>query len=1032
MGTRSISGAEQIAAYTGLIEQQISITEKWISSIESSIGRYSEIPSVILNEMKNKISQFSFGTYAIGGGTVSGGREQISSIISRTNSNIESALDQFSSDLQKVSEADALYKNLQQQKLNNANSVLGTNYSMEDLKDSNTVDQITREAKNLDSKIMSQLDKKGISRSDYEAYQNFQMISTFDSEKIKDEKSQKQAKDMFEKLADYVEFSGSNDQKLIIRGFKGNVDKKGEISKDTWEEISKLSEVVYKKNNDRFIKEKVSDAIFAQSIDKWQKQTIAIKELLSVNDGDNLRTRNELKMIEGLNKIFQEIRNSTRQLIEASVNNSNSVFQRNVAQIESLKIGSAKWSSEGIGGNVLRMSNAKTEEIASSAENLRKTRDQMMKEYSKSYSKDLSNFFKNGNAGTSDSDRIELQKYGKKLNERDVLRSKIQSGIATKEEIKQEARLSLELEKDSVNLSERAKGKGKGSIELAKKALERSSAERANAIVEVSKKLEEVKASFIPEFLKTIEHLSNIETFTSLTYKKLAEANKEGIKYLGAMGSSREEIKASGKAALEATIISGDDSVKKAQNTFAQLNSEKGAREQIEENFRKIKRLNPEYDDKKAMKLAGEMYTGQVSAAGKMAAGGAKNLAMQQNAQVTKDIEQAMNALSLKRQEGLNIEKAMATMVGAPLQEILRIEKESIKETFLQYKNAEERYKKDLELAEKGLISQEALLDSQNNMKKMQQKAYSEILGAQRSVMEQMFGRLVGTFKGQAGFAGASMYSKYGAGLSVNAQGVVTGMGHENLNAHGSYGERTLGNQLSALGGGKQVLSKKDEKTVEAIKQMANIHKTTNDLVSKILEKMNKEKTESESKNEKAKNEADAQKNKGNITQEFLKSQFDRIPGIKGGNEKEIQKEQPKAMKYDQDLKDKNQQIHAMGRSISISNHNDRKAQKASQYIRNLTPEQIEQINENHMSSKVQTAVAPVQRSVTINSSQQNNLNNRIASNNAQNQNVQVTLKIDASDQMKQIAKIEPKNIVTKRNIVEANQQANMRQIGQA
>jgi hypothetical protein len=473
-----------------------------------------------------------------------------------------------------------------------------------------------------------------------------------------------------------------------------------------------------------------------------------------------------------------------------------------------------------------------------------------------------------------------------------------------------------------------------------------------------------------------------------------------------------------------------------------------------------------------------------------------------------------MNALSLKRQEGLNIEKAMATMVGAPLQEILRIEKESIKETFLQYKNAEERYKTDLELAKKGKISQEALLESQNNMKKMQQKAYSEILGAQRSVMEQMFGRLVGTFKGQAGFAGASMYSKYGAGLSVNAQGQVMSFGSENLNAHNSYGERILGNQLSALGGGKQVSSKKDEKTVDAIKQMANINKTTNDLVSKILEKMNKEKTEAKSKDEKEKKEAEAQKGKDAVTKEFLKGQFDRIPGIKKEGEKD---KEAKGIKYDQDIKDKNQQIKAelkrdlakastastngllamggksvaseKGLDVATEKSSDINMLKAMQIARKnnlpLTVEdakkRVEEIKKRPELQKIrdeeadsmlpsflprfllgknttadslansnlndrawniylqelketkplnQTAVAPIQRNIISNSSQQNNLNNRIASNNAQTQNVQVTVKIDASDKMKQIAKIEPKELVTDKNIVAKNQQANMRQIG--
>lgn len=853
-GSGRISGEHQVAVYTSLLNRQIEATKKWISAIEHSIGKYTEIPSIILNEMKNKISQFSFETGQMGGGTVAGQQEQINKLIKNNQNSLTTAFDQFASDVSTSSSAIKRYKELQEKNLSDINSNLRgmgeKEYTMSDLKNPEKIREIQNKANNYNAMIQSELERHGISRVDVEDIQNSMSIATIKSGDVESEENQKNAKKYLDKLFEASEVGRlglNDDQKRIVRLLKNKLEKNGgEIDEDLWEEVRKNTGLLYKNQQDKYEKTLARDFSTRKTIDGWQQMSLNLQRLVSVNDGDFLASKNENKMLGGFNEISKKYSDNINKIISSSLNNPNTAFLRNVSEFEEARIGARRMSGGGFGENASNLLNATTEGIFSSISSLTESRNKMRESQEKEFKESVKIGVSKSNL--SKEEQKSFMSFADKLYERKELDDKITSGTATKEDRAKREQINKELEKMQKSFSS---SKRKGEFELLQKATERTAAVQAKGLMDISKAIEQQEAKLLPEFLRANEHLKNVESFVSKTFDAIANANKQGLRYLGSMGSNQKEIWGSGNAVVQATIRSGRQRIDDAKKNYDAINTKEGMNKEIQKNIDKLRENEAK---KRGIRKEDVEVTSQIrEKATNMAmmtratAGETvikeQNQALANNAQAVKDIEKAANAMSVKRQEGLNIEKAMASMVGAPLQEILRIEKENIKETFLQYENAKKRHQANLELAKNGNITQEELLESQNNMKKMQNKAFSEILGAQRSVMEQMFGRLVGTFKGQSGFAGASMYSKYGAGLSVNAQGQVMSLGSENLNAHNSYGERIMGNQLSALGRKSDVSAQKDDKTVQIIKDMSQLsNDNLTKQVDRIIEEMKKKK----------------------------------------------------------------------------------------------------------------------------------------------------------------------------------------------
>ena len=831
-GKEAINGEHALAAQTTLIQTQIKLTKQFVETIENSIGRYSEIPSIMLNEIKNKISSFTFETNAIGGGTVAGGRQLADQMAKRQAKTIDDTMNQLAVDIKNAEEAKKAYKATQEQQLKVVNSALETNYSMEDLKKKDVQKRIAKEKSNVDAKIRAELEAKGISADSTHALQKYSDLVDLSKEKNKNVQQQK-LETTLEGIVEDIdsgEIRVDNQSKEILRGYLANIKKGEEVDlKEVQNIVAKAYQPEVRKYNEAIAK----DQEFAKRLKGKQNKSVALGLLQRTNGGEMIDARLDKKMLEGLDKISQQYRSTTQTLMNAALNNSNASYYKSILNLEENRIATNKWGEEGIGSSVSNLLTSGVSTVKSQVSELEKTKQAMIESQSKDSSIQIDKFIKESGISKEESSKFKL--FSSKLIERDKQRRLAQGGD---EKAKEKAKkLTEELENMEAEFQKRGISK---KFQVAKASVERVSAEQNKAIIDIEAKIEETRAQLIPNFLKSIEHLKNIETFTSKTYQAVAEANMKGMSYMSKMGASASEIKSSGNAALESTIKKGESSIKKAQNTYYELNSKERKDKFIREQLEARRKKNGSISDKDRKEVE-EMYKTQMATAGE-AVIRANLQSKQDNANVIREMEQASNLMSIQRQEGLNLEKALLNTVGAPIQEILKIERESIKETFNQYQNAQERYQKTLEEYKKGNVTQEELLVATNNMKKRQNEAYSQIIGAQRNVMEQMFGRLVGVFKGQAGFAGASTYSKYGAGLSVNAKGEVMALGSENKGANNSYGERIFGNQLSALGVGG-VGGEKNDKVVKVIKDMTKLSgETLTTQIDRVLEEMRKEK----------------------------------------------------------------------------------------------------------------------------------------------------------------------------------------------
>ena len=164
--------------------------------------------------MKNKISEFTFGTFSIGGGTVSGGREEINNMISRSTESLAVSMDKFAQDMEVANQAREAFKAQNQKMLDATNQQLGTNYSMEDLKKKDVQEKLQNEIKSRNNEITEELKKNNIDP------RSFAMMETY--EKLAEIISKNAVQIADETLADKIA-KGEGDTELDINGEKVKV-----------------------------------------------------------------------------------------------------------------------------------------------------------------------------------------------------------------------------------------------------------------------------------------------------------------------------------------------------------------------------------------------------------------------------------------------------------------------------------------------------------------------------------------------------------------------------------------------------------------------------------------------------------------------------------------------------------------------------------------------------------------------------------------------------------------------------------------
>ena len=136
----------------------------------------------------------------------------------------------------------------------------------------------------------------------------------------------------------------------------------------------------------------------------------------------------------------------------------------------------------------------------------------------------------------------------------------------------------------------------------------------------------------------------------------------------------------------------------------------------------------------------------------------------------------------------LDIQLDLAQTIGAPMETIVALERQRVQKARETAQIAEEQYNMLLETSN----DQEAIEEAKLKMQEAQAKVIKDSLGAQRSMMEKVFGNMIGAFSEVAGIMGPNnIAGKYGLGYTQGTDGTVR---KSDGKPSGGYRDRVFGN----------------------------------------------------------------------------------------------------------------------------------------------------------------------------------------------------------------------------------------------
>ena len=136
----------------------------------------------------------------------------------------------------------------------------------------------------------------------------------------------------------------------------------------------------------------------------------------------------------------------------------------------------------------------------------------------------------------------------------------------------------------------------------------------------------------------------------------------------------------------------------------------------------------------------------------------------------------------------LDIQLDLAQTIGAPMETIVALERQRVQKAREAAQIAEEQYNMLLETSN----DQEAIEEAKLKMQEAQAKVIKDSLGAQRSMMEKVFGNMIGAFSEVAGIMGPNnIAGKHGLGYTQGTDGTVR---KSDGKPSGGYRDRVFGN----------------------------------------------------------------------------------------------------------------------------------------------------------------------------------------------------------------------------------------------
>lgn len=176
-----------------------------------------------------------------------------------------------------------------------------------------------------------------------------------------------------------------------------------------------------------------------------------------------------------------------------------------------------------------------------------------------------------------------------------------------------------------------------------------------------------------------------------------------------------------------------------------------------------------EYDTKR------EMATAHLEEALKSAEAGARELV----ATAIKMKTEAVNALVSVKSAAIDMESDLINSIGAPVEYVVELERQRVELALMERDAAVEEFQRMKEAHAEGRVSEKEFQESRNRARAKEIEVIKKQYGAQNSMLEKVFGNMIGAFGEVAGMLGPSnIASKYGAGYVEGEGGTVLSQGN--------------------------------------------------------------------------------------------------------------------------------------------------------------------------------------------------------------------------------------------------------------
>lgn len=820
-----------------ILTAQADVTQKFIDAMNENIGKYERIPEVIVSALKNRINQINLDfRQRTGGGTSQGNLDLVREQVNEALKGVARSMAEFSEeegDIQKAFEAlkekrksleDAVNKMGEEGLVEGFNRNLndsGVMKSNQELVAQREKDLNKRILKDygLDETVAAMMDKAKAPQEGLNKLMN--EINSLDEKgftKAKQEEYKKKVEDVVRSMATAAD-ELSNNQSLQSNEFGKNI---SDLSGHDAAELFTILETLKQNRNRGITLEQAQQSLSrisshkegmnaygeqlkqSKEDSKYRDEASAINRSKTVltmagglNNDEIAYQKTLLNRIEGLLGEQDKLVNAVGQLVDQFENNPRIKLLQNVADINEKESSWLKLNNQGIeyvSRNLMTIGESikQRERLAEKlGEELSSIREQQ-----KTSLKDLVS-----NENIDEGTKQQLKKLGE-------LYSSFSDAKEAFQRTGDEQKLNqVKMLEEQIKASRDA-NKGNKQFEEYAKILETVSGEFDSKITEFIRNEKEISNLRSREFEEVIRSIHVIDE--NLTHRMFAQRQSTSAAAIGLFENMNRPDLARAVYGQRLSDVMGkyetdmgnlgryyDEILEKLKGTgLSQAEMNETARQASLE---------------KRFQIEKEMREGRVAA--------------------------SMDAYNIEKQrldiirEELDIQSDYMQSIGAPFQEILKVEQRRFGLADENYRNAREHYRRLLQSGERGVAFERA----KNELSRAAAEKMKAAYGAQNSALEKMFGNMIGAFGQIAGIIGPNnLAAKYGMGYMQGANGTVfrgntNGPGLEGRKFAASFGNAFIQSEVTG-----------EDYTVESLtKSISDESRQTNIILDDIRNSVN-------------------------------------------------------------------------------------------------------------------------------------------------------------------------------------------------